>query len=223
MLKEYLINGEILAVNITIRKTNKNICLRVKNNVIAISMPYLVNDKEIIKLLTKNYEAIKSRIKPNNQIHYMGRLYDVEIIESKHNAVMFLDKVVIYTRSLDNSYIHKLLKKAYVEETKKLTKTYINEALEVFKADYKGPIEVKFRYMTSAYGKCYSKREEIVLSGMCAKLEPSLIKLVVFHEFCHLKYLAHNDYFYSYLESKMEDAMILTKMLRKIKVIDFFD
>ncbi|UKI49231.1 MAG: hypothetical protein L6U99_10850 [Clostridium sp.] len=52
-------------------------------------MPYVVDDKIIISMLQKNYFKLKEAIKPDKQIHYLGRLYDYQIIKSTYDKVLF--------------------------------------------------------------------------------------------------------------------------------------
>lgn len=223
MLKRYIINNEPLDVNISIKRNNKNIYLRVRNHKIYMSMPYVVDDKIIISMLQKNYFKLKEAIKPDKQIHYLGRLYDYQIIKSTYDKVLFLDKIIIYTVNDDLAYVGMLLRNAYINEAYKYIKPIINKALVDFKDDIKMPLKFNYKYMTSAFGNCYPKKGRITFSGICAKLEPKLIELVVYHEFTHLRYLGHDKNFYNYLESKLTDAILLSKILRKEKVTDFFD
>lgn len=223
MLKRYIINNEPFDINIIIRSTNKNINLRVRNNKIYMSMPFLVDDRIIIDMLTRNYSKLKQLTMNKDKIHYLGRLYDYQIIKSSSDKVLFLDKIIIYTKNEDLAYVGALLRNAYINEAYKYIKPIVDRALVDFKDDIKVPLEINYKYMTSAFGNCYPKRGRINFSGICAKLEPKLIELVVYHEFTHLRYLAHNNDFYNYLESKLSDAISLSKILRKEKVGDFFD
>lgn len=223
MLKKFEINDEVFYVHITIRRTNKNLCLRVKNNQLYVSMPYLVSDGEIKKILTKNFDKIKQKLIPNTQIHYLGRLYDYEVHLANFERVDFLDKIHIYTKVEEQNHINCIIKNAYIDEAQRLIQPYFIDALRDFKDDISKPLSVRYSYLTTAYGKCYPKRGQMTFSGICAKLEPELIRLVVYHEFCHLRFLAHNEKFYAYLESKMPDALVLSKILRGLRVSDFFD
>ncbi len=223
MLKRYIINDEPLDVNISIKRSNKNIYLRVRNNKIYMSMPYLVDEKIIMSMLQRNYLKLKEAIKQSKQIHYLGRLYDYQIIKSSYDKVLFLDKIIIYTKNDDLAYVGMLLRNAYIDEAYKYIKPIIDKALIDFKDDIKAPLTFNYKYMTSAFGNCYPKKGRITFSGICAKLEPKLIELVVYHELTHLRYLSHNKDFYNYLESKLNDAILLSKILRKEKVSDFFD
>ena len=90
-------NGQELEV-VLIRKNNKNIYFRVKDDLkIHVTCPIYLGKENILKMIEKNeesilkmYEHAYENSKDNELFLYLGKKYFIEIKESEMGAILFI-------------------------------------------------------------------------------------------------------------------------------------
>jgi len=172
------------------------------------------------------------------QIEYNGETIPYEITKSKiKNLYIHIKEGRVIVKAplkLKEKYIidfvNKKSKWIYknVKETEKRTKnedivkpedlqrleTIVNNSIEEYSEKLgMGPNKVKLKNIKYAWGSCSSKKN-ISINMQLATKEEHIIKYVVLHEMCHLKYMNHSKDFWDLVESYMPDYKIYKKKLK---------
>lgn len=221
------INDIDLSVEVTYKPQNKHMYMKVRDGVVFISTYKRLHEKEIRKILEDNFDRIKTIIEVKNEkmniLHFLGVEYEIDVIESKENDIYIKDnKFVILTKSFEQEYIRKIVYNFYTRQAEIYITNIFDDILNKFSDIISFKPKLVFKYLKTAYGKCYPKRKQITFSGISMKLEPKYIEYIIFHELSHFKYLGHQKDFYSFLESKMPNAIKYGKQIRRLKYKDIF-
>lgn len=162
------------------------------------------------------YEIIKSQIK-NLYIHIKeGKVIVKAPLKLK-------EKYIIDFVNKKSKWIYKNVKEA--EKRKKTEdiinfediqrlETIVNSSIKEYSKKLgMSPNKVKLKNIKYAWGSCSSKRN-ISINIQLATKEEQVIKYVVLHEMCHLKYMNHSKDFWSLVESYMPDYKIYKDKLK---------
>ncbi len=212
-------------VDVIIKRSNKNIYLRVRDNILWITSPKNLSDDFIKNMILKNYDSIyKSLHTPSFEpsgLHFFGKEYSLEIISSMTDHIEVEEnKMMIYTKKKENSHIQKLVSLFYAKELSKFVEKNILQIKFDFHIDYE--ITFAFKNVKTYFGECFVKRRHIILATKLAKYEPRYILSVIYHEMAHFFYQNHSMQFYSLLEQVFPGYVQTQKSLRKIKYNDMF-
>ncbi len=222
------INNRDIQIDILYKPQNKHMYMRVKEGIVYISTFKRIKESEISKIVQDNFERIVYLLDQNKEkseqiIHFLGKQYDFEIYQSQIDDIKIEnERFHIGTKSFDPVYIKMLINDFYVKQTSIYINNIIDEILLKFQDIIDFRPRIKYKYLKTAYGKCYPKRREITFSGICMKLEPKYIEYVIYHELAHFKYLGHQKDFYEYLESKLPNAIKYSKQIRRLKYKDIY-
>ncbi len=207
-----------------VKKTNKNIHIRLKNGNIVISTPVMLNYNEVISMINPIENKIISLInnkEKSETIHYLGKEYKIDIVESNEfNVYLTEDTLVVKTKYLNDEVISKLIKQFYIYNMEKYVLSVFDDIFSTYKDLSIEKPKLVFKYTKSFFGKCYPKKKYIEYSGICMKYHPMYINLIIHHEICHFKYLGHQNDFYSYFENHFPNAKKIQHELRSLKYND---
>lgn len=210
---EYKINEETYNIEV-VKKNNKNTYIRVKDiNTISVTTNFFVSNKEIIKLLDSNIDALKKMLKnkckqeeKNFQFYYLGIKYDIIEVPS------FKEIEIIDT-------------KIYVPDLKKFNKWYKQEIMDIFKArlDYvykqiKEEIpypNLKIRTMKTRWGVCNRRDTSITLNSNLMKETVDKIDYVITHELVHFIHFDHSTKFWDCVYKYYPNYKKVRKELRE--------
>lgn len=165
------------------------------------------------------YEITKSKIK-NLYIHIKEGKVIVKAplkLKEKH-IVDFVNKKSkwIYKNVKE---VEKRVKKENIiksEDIQKLEMIVNNSVQEYSEKLGISPNKVKFKNIKYAWGSCSSKKN-ISINIQLATKEEQVIKYVVLHEMCHLKYMNHSKDFWNLVENYMPNYKIYKKRLKAQK------
>ena len=220
-MKTYVVNGVEFKVDITIKKTNKNIYFRFKDGVIKITTPKVLDDSYITSMLKKHYNKLVKMINNNyisDSIHYLGKEYNLMIYESDKNYIEFKDDIAyIYTTNDNEKNIYKIIYNEYFETIKNIISKYHLEYEAMFKVSN---IKYAIKDVKTYFGQCNSKKKIVVLSAKLAKYDIELILSVLAHELGHFKYQNHSQAYYNYLEMIVPGYRKMQKQLKRLKYND---
>ena len=224
-------------VSVIYKPTNKNIYFKYKDNqlIITLNTKRLCNNYESV--IKKNEDQIynfivKSKNKIENEksdsIHLFGKEYKL-VIKKDFNYSVIVNKntIEIHTNINTKRQIKSIIYNFYYEELK----SYINEIFERAIEDFSDVKRLypsndiprlEYKLAKTFFGKCYPKRNLIVLNVILAKYDKLYIKSVLYHEFCHFTYLNHQEGFYMLYDYKFPDAKRIQHNLRQIKYNDLY-
>ena len=175
-------NGQELEV-VLIRKNNKNIYFRVKDDLkIHVTCPIYLGKENILKMIEKNeesilkmYEHAYENSKDNELFLYLGKKYFIEIKESEIGIRFEGDTV--YTPSM------KALDLFYKSEVQRVFTSEVEIAKKCF--SNLPEFTLKFRSMLTRWGVCNPSKKTVTLNTELLKKDIELLDYVIIHELCH--------------------------------------
>lgn len=211
-----------------IRRNSRRITLRIKDGYLSFTAPYRLKEKEILSFIDKHYESIlleleksKKEIAKSNKIHYLGKEYNVKIIESNFDNVEIEDNdFIIYTKKNNDLYNKKLVHNFY----KSFLETYIGYEIIKAKNIYGINFDITLKYKTvkTYFGNCYWKKNIIDFNTLLAKYDPIYIKTVLYHELGHFFNHNHSANFYYKCEMAFPGFQKNDRALKKIHYNDLY-
>ena len=213
-----------ITLNYVVRRTTKRkIYLRVKDGIVVVSATKKITIKDIESLIIKHFDYLNEQIKKgqvSNTIHFNGVEYTPKFYLGDHEKVAIIDDVIhICAKKSDREAYQKVLYKFFKEEVLK----EINRILPEVKRDFPETSipQIKVSYWKSLFGN-YNRRTHVIkISSMCARYDKEYIKLVMYHEMCHIFEFNHSKNFYALFERKYPDAKRKNFILKKTKYNDY--
>lgn len=194
-----------------IRKNNKNIYIRVKDNKIIVTCNYLTTKTTINKLINDNIKSISKMIDKSNlrkekedNFYLFGSKYDViygfNELEINGNKIYVKDK-----KTLDK-YLDNKIKKVFSEHLK----YYYDNYLE----DIPKP-NLKIRKMSTRWGVCNLKNKNVTLNYYLYKYDIECLDYVIVHELSHFIYPNHSKLFWNQVSKYCKNYKIIRKKLKE--------
>lgn len=209
------------------KKRIRNTYLRVEGNVINVTCPYYVNDYEVYKFIeTKknwiyrvyqyNDNKIKRSLKYNggdcfyihgekyNLVKSIGRK-NVKLIE---NTIFFtykdesVDSIKALYKYLDNKLL--IRAKEYLEKYRYILLDY----------GYNDMPELKARIMSSKWGVCYTRKNQIVISSYLINYPLEALEYIIIHELVHFIVPNHSKRFYEIIKNNMPNYKEANNLLK---------
>lgn len=209
----YKINNEEYEVIVS-KKKNKNTYIRVKDDMkIYVATNYLVSNHFIKTLLDKNEEEIKKMIDSNKKknqrkelFYYLGSVYDIIVVPTLNDVEM--DEKNIYVKSMD--YLNKWLSK----ECLRIYQERLNIIYNKFEESIPNP-NLKIRKMTSRWGVCNRKNNNITINSELIKYNMECIDYVITHELSHFVYFDHSVKFWNIVFKYFPNYKKIRKLLKE--------
>lgn len=213
-------NGKKIEYEIE-RKDVKNINLRVKSDcTVAVSANNSVPKSVIDDFVYQNADRILRAIRKINRknsnlptfesgtrIKLLGTEYALQVNESDKNYYSIgTSKILFYVRDLENfenrEEVYNML---LFDISKVVFPKLLKECYPPFEK-YCGSIpELIIKFMRSQWGNCYAGRNLITLNAKLAAYSESVIRSVIYHEYCHFVHQNHSAEFYQLLGTVMPE------------------
>ena len=189
---KYKIDNNIYEVEI-IRKNNKNTYVRVKDGKIVVTTSFLTTKLTVTKILDDNVSFLKKALykdlkkqEKNDKFYYLGKCYGVVF---KPSICVEISDYKIYAN--DSNSLDKWLK----NQTLTIFKERLNYWYDNFLEDIPYP-NLKIRKMTSRWGVCNRKNNNVTLNSELIKYDISKIDYVIIHELSHFVHFNHSKEFW---------------------------
>ena len=207
------INGNTHDVVIIKKRSNKNIYMRVKEDLnLYITSNIFTNDKKIEKIIEENIKSIekmydkqKSKISRSEEFYFLGDKYDIVRV--------------------NNNEIEIIGNKIFVGNRANLDKWFKQKAEEIFlnKLDYYyssfskniPPVTLRIRKMKSRWGVCNTKSKVITLNLELIKRDITFLDYVINHELAHLIHPNHSKDFWNLVGINYPNYKEIRKMMKK--------
>lgn len=193
-----------------IRKNNKNIYIRVKNNKIIVTCSYFTTNKQIDKLIKDNYDSIlkmidrsEKRIEKESIFYLFGNVYD--IVYGFNELEINNNKIYVSNEKKLNKYLNNKIKEVFSER--------LNYWYNVFEEKIPVP-NLKIRKMTSRWGVCNLKNKNITLNYNLYKYDISCLDYVIIHELSHFIHPNHSKDFWNLVSKYCSNYKELRKKLK---------
>lgn len=210
---EVKLDGHIYKVEV-IRKNNKNLYLRVKEDLkIYATVPFLVSDRKIKSFILDNEEFVlkmieeqKRKNEKKNYFYLLGNKYN--IIFDKNNTKTVIENNNIITKN--NNTLESFKKKKALEIfTDRLEICYL-----LFEENIKYP-DLRIYKMRRKWGHCNKMTCTITLNLELVDYSYSEIDYVIIHELCHLVYFNHSRDFWKLVKKYKSDYKENKKVLKE--------
>lgn len=210
---------------LTIKRRNKNVYMRIKNQILYITSPVNLKDEYIKNMILKNYDIIYKKLTMPplsfSTIHFLGEEYKINIVKSEHDNIYYSeDFFYIHTKNNSQEYIKRLVHLFYADELKKIVKKYIEDIKKEFNINF--DIDFKYKNVETYYGECFFKKRIIILATKLAKYNLECILNVIYHEMAHFYFQNHGKEFYNLLEKIRPNYKELQRTLKRTKYNDGF-
>lgn len=224
-MRRIQIDNNEFTVDVKIKRGNKNIYMRIKDNILYFTSPVALSDDFIKNMIIKNYSHVIKRLnKPPlsyNTLHFLGNEYKLNIVNSNTNTVLYdSENIYIHTKRNEEKYIKRIVSLFYAKELAKIVEKNIENIKNRFNISYN--ITFEYKNVKSYFGECFSKRRHIILATKLAKYKIDYILNVIYHEMAHFYYQNHQTKFYELLEKLYPGYKRIQRELKKIKYNDAF-
>ena len=202
---EYIVDVEI------VRKNNKNVYFRFKDDVLVITAHRLISEREINRMILQNEEAllkmyVKTKKKSDNNIQfkYLG-IPHVKVFDESVKQV-YVDDGMIYAKN------ERAFDKWYKAECERVFSERIEYCLRTFEDIPR--FSLRIRSMTSRWGVNNVTKKIITLNSELLKKDVTLIDYVIIHELCHFYEANHSNRFWYHVGLHYPNYKLARKRLR---------
>lgn len=203
-------DGETYEVEV-IRKNNKNIYIRVKDNKIIVTCNYLTTKSTINKLINDNIKSISKMIDKSNlrkekedNFYLFGSKYDV--IYGFNELEINGNKIYVKDKKMLDKYLDNKIKEIFSEHLK----YYYDNYLE----DIPKP-NLKIRKMSTRWGVCNLRNKNVTLNYYLYKYDIECLDYVIVHELSHFIYPDHSKLFWNQVGKYCKNYKELRKKLKE--------
>ncbi len=190
---QFQYNNNLYPIKI-IRKDNKNTYIRVKDREIIVTTNYFMTISKIEKLIKENELSLIKMIEKDckrrkeSKIFYLwGKEYDV-VYGELFNQTSIVDNKIYVTEQVR-------LDKYLAKEIEKIFTYRLNYWYNMFEERIPKP-NLKIRKMTSRWGVCNLKNNNVTLNYNLYKYDIKYLDYVIIHELAHFMYPNHGTKFW---------------------------
>lgn len=181
---------------VVVRKSNKNIYIRVKEDMkIYVSCNTITPNIVIKKVLDDNVDSLrkminieKKKLETKDKFFYLGKNYDIIFLSSVDSTYIEGNTII----SKNKETLEKWLK----EETLRVFDERYVIIFNKFKENITSPI-LKIRDMKTRWGVYNRRNHTITLNSKLIELEVEKIDYVIVHELSHIIHFNHSKDFWS--------------------------
>ena len=194
-----------------IRKNNKNIYIRVKDNKIIVTCNYLTSKLTINKLINDNIKSISKMIDKSNlrkekedNFYLFGTKYDV--IYGFNDLEINDNKIYVKDKKMLDKYLDNKIKEIFSEH---LMYYYNNYNEDIPKPN------LKIRKMSTRWGVCNLKNKNVTLNYYLYKYDIECLDYVIIHELSHFIYPNHSALFWNQVSKYCKNYKSIRKKLKE--------
>lgn len=201
---------------IVTKKRIKNFILRIDNKgVLKLSAPLYATKKQIDDFISQNRDWINKNYEKaiDKTLFYGPSCPSIYILGKELKVIIKEDELRFAEINENEVIIHKLssdsIERAFIYLEKELDrfrlKVYSEATDKFLKLTNQRISGLRISKMSSARGRCYYQRREIVLAKSLIHKRIEFIEAVIMHEIAHLTYPNHSKDFYNYIDRFMPD------------------
>ena len=220
-------------VQITRRRGQKSIRIRVKNGRILVSAPYTCRKSEIERFVVSQNTWINKQVTKHQELQHFvnnalesgkwlvdGKWVVYDVIPDNRSSINYNGQKVEFFYDGDASNPPKEeLAVIFKKWSKKiLTERFWNTAKRVGLK----PIKVSIRSQQSKWGSCSAKKT-ISLNWRLIKCPPEIQEYIFIHELCHLEQMNHSVKFWNLVDSHYPERKKAEQWLRNNSRAMFLD
>ena len=201
---------------IIVKKNNKNIYVRVKDDLsIYVTCNYLTPKYMIKKILDSNQEFLSKSMKTlqrkkknDDKVYYLGNSYDI-IYEDISEVKIIGDKIIVKDQKMFNKW--------YNDEILNVFDDRYIYIFNKFKENIKSPL-LKVRTMKSRWGVYNRKNHSITLNSKLIEFDVEKIDYVIVHELSHIIHFNHSKEFWNLVSKYVPNYKEIRKEMRVYEI-----
>lgn len=203
------------------KKRIKHTYFRIRQGVLYISSPKMLNDREIETFILDKFDVIYDKIngyqkESNQDIVLWGKPYRLELAQGNFRYYINGDIIYAHHPRMDYEHTKKRIYLIELDQRLQLIHPSIEDHLKKFNIQ---PLPYKLKYLKSKFGSYHRKHQEITLNTFLARLEPIKLEYVIYHEYAHHLIFNHSKDFYQLLSQMMPDHRVHQKDLKNIAIL----
>ena len=177
-----------------IKKRNKNIYIRVKDEKVIVTCGLFVRDKVIDKLIKDNYNSIikmieKQERKREKESHFFLFGKEYSIIFDNDISIEIIDNIIyVKDEKALNNWLSKYIKITFSSHLQYWYNRYIE--------DIPTP-NLKIRKMKTRWGVCNIENHNVTLNSELYKYDIECLDYVIVHELSHFIHANHSKEFWN--------------------------
>lgn len=195
-----------------IRKKIKNTYIRVKDGEVVVTTNYLTPKMYIMKLIKDNSDSIdkmiekdKKRLENNDDFYLFGVKYDIIYDDNEKDIVINDNRIIVRDEVKLNKYLDKVIRETFSNR--------LNYWYNKFLEDIPVP-NLKIRKMTSRWGVCNTKNNNVTLNYYLYKYDMDCLDYVIVHELSHFLEGNHSKNFWGVVFKYYPNYKEVRKKLR---------
>ncbi len=218
----------------TVDKTsNSSLYISIQNGEVIVKAPWYYTQKQIQTVVEekKNWilkhlkeyieaETIRKQKINTEPVLVFGKSYDVIVkyANTKNPTLNLLERyieIILPAKYIDlnkTKIIQATLSKMYTSIAKNEIETIMEDARHLLGF---APEDFQIKSLTNCLAKCVN--QIITIDPAIMQYSHEMIRFIIIHEFCHLKYKNHTKGFYELMEKYIFDYEKIAKQVEKLK------
>ena len=195
-----------------IRKNIKHTYIRIKDETIVVTTNYLTPKIYINKLIKKSSKSLEKMLiqsenkkTKNKEFYLLGKKYNIIYDENISTININTNNIVVKNEKELNKYLDSLVKELFSK--------HLNIWYNRFEENIPTP-NLKIRKMTSRWGVCNTKKNNITLNYYLYRYDLECLDYVIVHELSHFLEGNHSKSFWKVVEKYYPNYKEIRKKLR---------
>ena len=229
-----LLKSKNEVITYTVDKTsNSSLYISIQNGEVIVKAPWYYNQKQIQSVVEekKNWilKHLKEYIEDENIKKQKINHAPINILGKKYDIVVKYENCKNPTLNLLKKYVEIVLPAKYIDLNKtkiisatisKMYNSIAKDELENIMEDSRhllgfAPEDFKIKKLDNQLAKCSNKI--ITINPEIMQYPREIIRFIVIHEFCHLKYKNHTKGFYELMERYIFNYDEIAKQVKNLK------
>lgn len=232
-----IFNSKNNVIAYTVNKvSNNNVYISVQNGEVVVKAPWYLTGNQIQSIVEEKKNWIVSKIKENEMLNqYEENLKNkyvksVKVLGKEFEVVVSYKNIAKPELRLEDKKVNITLANKYKKLAKEnIVNELLNKMFEKIANNQLGyifdelrfemgttPEDYKIEKMENCLAKC--DKEIITINPEIFKYSEDIVKYIVLHQFCHLRFKNHTKSFYTLLEKYEPNYKKYDEILKNVKI-----
>lgn len=214
-----LVTSRVFPFNFELKRSRRRtLSVEVRAGKVIVRSPLFLGDRRILEFVSERTAWIMEKVEETkaghvaeaeNEILFLGEKFRILQWSGGESIIDELGKTISLSGYGENK--KDLVKKFYIQETKKIVEKYLAE----FRGDFSVCIEgIRYKFYKSKWGSCSAKNKLSFNAYLCSAPR-DIIRYVVIHELCHIRVKNHSRKFWEQVAYYLPEYKIKRRYLRQ--------
>lgn len=201
----------------------KSSFIEIKDDIVCVNIIATTTKKDAILMIKQRFLDLYYKIHPEEQnttIHFNGKAYKAILKKGKNKNVEIKGENIIITSPVYNYNNYRMILRDFYKKTieQKLTELIYDAQYDFKEVAFP---KIKVMYLKNYFGNYHKIKNRIIISSLMAKYDLKYVKVVLYHELSHTRYMNHEQEFLDYFEKKLPGGPALDDEFKQNKYNDF--